>query len=208
MKQMNRDDPKNAPRYTGRAGRSAVSAGLLLVWLTGCQAILGVDTGDSPDDPEQVPPIDEYLFDVEEFETNESLDGTHTWTVESQESGFTGAGYVRALPVDMSHLCDDNDTGPGPCGALLAHLFTTVGGGNYLFSIRAWSDGADSNSVWWAVDDMEPTSMIIDTRMEWHWNEGASVGPIFLAEGEHTVTIWMRENGVSLDQVRLELFAP
>lgn len=146
----------------------------------------------------------------------------HAWFPQADRSGYVGTGFVQALP--------DSGVNNGAYPALLTasprldyQVNFTKTGTHYVW-LRGGARLADGggDSVHAGIDGDNPASarridgtpsFNIATGWNWVGNiQGDTRASIQVASaGEHTINIWMREDGLVLDRILLttdETFAP
>ena len=161
----------------------------------------GGGVGDAAADT-TVPPdaATSFVFEAEAADSFVSLDGTSSWTTETAIAGFSGAGYVRALP---------SNTGPcGPfdpvCGALATYNFDVAVAGNYRVTLRHYSENGCCDSAYWSIgfnavtDDFAPDVTTL-------WTDDSTPASVPLATGSTALLMRIREPGARVDRISIEL---
>src|SRR5262249_20822103 len=103
----------------------------VLFLATGCHyaPAAGTDAAPPPDVPTDMP-IDQAIdldgpvsivIEAELPTTTTSADGVHAWLVETAMTGFTGSGYITAVPNDFNHCIIATDPS---CGAYSTYAIT------------------------------------------------------------------------------------
>jgi len=136
------------------------------------------------------------FIEAEDHDRTGSLDDEHRWSTETVEPGHRGSGYIRAQPIEENTICELDEL--DDCGAFLEYDFTVTAPGTYWFHYRTFARAGGEDSLHWAVDAEELETLFVG-HGAWVWTVGAS--PQTLAAGRHTLKIWMRENGLRLDQI-------
>ena len=90
-----------------------------------------------------------FVFEAEDYTTKSSLDGgTHNWTLSTTTSGYSGTGYMDALP--NSGNC--TNTPPTVCGADITYDFTVTVPGTYYVHFLVNAVDASEDSLHWGID--------------------------------------------------------
>jgi hypothetical protein len=131
--------------------------------------------------------------------------GDHTWEQRSDLPGYSGSGYLVAVPDDGT-VVDQEVTARSP---ELRFLVAFPQPGTYYVWIRGWASNGGSDSVWIGLDG--ETSAYL-RRVEgfkagaWSWSGQTAEQPVSLTitePGSYTVHVWMREDGFAFDQILL-----
>jgi hypothetical protein len=130
-----------------------------------------------------------------------SADLVHLWVFENALAGYSGSGYVRALPND-GNGCNSIDS--IFCGAYNSYNFTVHVAGTYRVTIRHASPSGSSDSVFWSIDDSIKVTEDLDPDVTTSWIDDATTRTVTLTAGSHTFAMRMRETGVRIDSIRLE----
>ena len=100
------------------------------------------------------------VIEAENFNTNVSLDtpALHLWTFQTTPTfgGFSGTGYMMALPDDGAN-CGSNHT---TCGAEMTYNFVLATAGIYAVTFRWEADSAGDDSVQWGADGVRAAKNI------------------------------------------------
>ena len=150
-----------------------------------------------PDDPNGF-----VSFEVEDFTENIVRADPHRWEFNDDRAGFSGTGFMRAVPDDTgdSNLSPPDQYLVGP--ELLFLVDFTQTGTHYVW-VRGMSTGGSDDSVHVGLDGDGTTSDRLQPpgdRNEWVWafdrrnNQGTAVIDVPSA-GLHTINLWMREDG-------------
>ncbi len=129
---------------------------------------------------------------------------TYDWAVLSGISGFSGAGFVEAMPNDDTVVTTAWTTGSPE----LRYSVTFANAGTYQVWLRGYADTADAASVYVGVNGVSPAAAQIDLPRAgaWAWGNGSggvTVSVFIPSPGTHTLNIWMRDAGFCLDRVLL-----
>ena len=158
-----------------------------------------------PDDPNGF-----VSFEVEDFTENIVRADPHRWEFNDDRAGFSGTGFMRAVPDDTgdSNLSPPDQYLVGP--ELLFLVDFTQTGTHYVW-VRGMSTGGSDDSVHVGLDGDGTTSDRLQPpgdRNEWVWafdrrdSQGTAVIDVPTA-GLHTINLWMREDGFRADKVVL-----
>jgi len=136
-----------------------------------------------------------------EAPANETSLDTHYWAVETSEPGFTGTGYVTALPHDFQQCLDPTNN---PCGAYNTYAITIPVAGRYRVTVHHLARDSATDSVWW---DFGGTTMFddLDPDMPTTWLDDSTPSWVMLPAGPLTFGLRMRETGARVDSIRLDL---
>lgn len=131
--------------------------------------------------------------------------GNHTWEQRTDLPGYSGSGYMVAVPDDGT-VVDQEVTARSP---ELRFLIAFPQPGTYYVWIRGWASNGGSDSVWIGLDGEASAQL---RRVEgfvagtWSWSGHSSEYPVALTipqPGMYAVHLWMREDGFALDQIVL-----
>ena len=138
--------------------------------------------------------VNEFVFEAEEYATHTSTDGIYSWEPANSVPGYSGTGYLEAVPSD-GFVASDYTTE----GAEVTYEFEVVTPGTYEVHFRTYSSGSGADSLYWGVDDVYVAQETTDTYGAWTWWTGDS--NVTLTAGVHTLNIWMRESDQAIDQI-------
>ena len=146
------------------------------------------------------------VIEAENFNTNVSLDtpALHLWTFQTTPTfgGFSGTGYMRALPDDGAN-CGSNHT---TCGAEMTYNFVLATAGIYAVTFRWEADSAGDDSVQWGADGVRAAKNINPDGVFGSWvstTGNYGVNGLSLTAGAHVLDVWMREAGARVDQITI-----
>jgi lysophospholipase L1-like esterase len=132
--------------------------------------------------------------------------GGQGWTFEAAGSGFSGSGYLKALP-NIGTVVDTGYVGTMP---ELVYNVQFPGPGTYYLWIRGSADSGGDDSIHAGLDGVGPdTARKISgfNSTLWVWKQNMVGGiPATLtvpSAGLHTVHLWMREDGLRIDKILL-----
>lgn len=147
------------------------------------------------------------------YEATPAFNG-HVWVPVSGRAGYSGSGYMVALPDSGDNRGNDLAFLTNSARLDFKVAFT-VTGTNYI-----WLRGGDpfgtgsGDSVHAGIDGVSPASAIridgaptFNIATGWNW-VGNIQGDtrafiVVTSAGEHTVSLWMREDGFQVDKVIL-----
>ncbi len=142
-------------------------------------------------------------FEAERY--GDYLSGTsHSWVFTSTLEGYHHPGYLHATP-DLDALYQTQTLTDSPTLDYLIH-FTTPG--TYTLWARAYADNGDADSLHLALDQ-QPLRLSGFSPEAWSWSNQAMAQPTYPltvtieSSGLHTLTVWMREDGLRLDRLLL-----
>jgi len=158
------------------------------------------------------------VVEAENFDFNNSPQGATSWLFSNSFAGFSGTGYMAALP-DTAVIAGN---GPSLSPALyLDYCIEFPTNGTFYFWLRGATGDTNGagNSVHIALDGANPNSTnnnrigndindwgaTCGPPQSWGWvhNSAVTGGPSSVdvpSAGVHTFRIWFREDGVKLDQ--------
>ncbi len=129
---------------------------------------------------------------------------SHSWVFTSTLEGYHHPGYLHATP-DLDALYQTQSLTDSPTLDYLIH-FTTPG--TYTLWARAYADNGDADSLHLALDQ-QPLRLSGFSPEAWSWSNQAMSQPTYPltvtieSRGLHTLTVWMREDGLRLDRILL-----
>jgi len=158
------------------------------------------------------------VVEAEDYDVNATSAPPLAWTFGNSFPGFSSAGYMESLPDSGVNL----GNGPAlPQKIYLDYCIQFPVAGNYYFWLRGANDdsGGAGNSVHIAIDGANPNAAennqvgnnindwgaVCNTPLGWGWVHisAATTAPSFVtvpSAGIHTFRIWMREDGLKIDQ--------
>ncbi|HJR50315.1 MAG TPA: cellulase family glycosylhydrolase [Gemmatimonadales bacterium] len=154
----------------------------------------------------------QVVIEAEHFSVNITRDGK-AWAARTSLPGYAGDAYMVAEPDDDDRddmLLDKLLPGPASRNAELQYRvrFTTTG--LYRVWLRQLVDDSRDNSVYVGIDGRSASStdsLLFNTYSEWVWGQGLTAGPgatVFVTQpGEHTINVWLREDGFRFDRLVL-----
>ena len=153
------------------------------------------------------------VFEAEHFES--SVDrGSHAWEVSTTETGYSDEAAMASLPNSGTN----NDTGYTTTSPELVYEVDFITTGTYYVWVRGWASDGSSNSVHSGLDGTGPATadrISIETFNTWQWGRTTMDTPPATLDvtsiGQHSIHLWMREDGFVVDKVILttdETFTP
>jgi hypothetical protein len=153
------------------------------------------------DAPPDVIPPDALTSFVFEAEASTSMTATtFTWTFAADVPGYSGTGFMRALPAG-GQLCS-TESMVITCAPSLVFAFDVGVPDSYYVHARVLASNDSEDSFWYGFDDVVLSAPALAVTVTWTWE---STGPIPLAAGAHTFHFWMREDGTRVDRVAITL---
>lgn len=142
-------------------------------------------------------------LEAENAQTN-TPQGAHAWEEYNDTAGFSGAGFMRALP-DSGTLINAGFSATSPRLDFEVEFLTT---GTHYIWVRGYATGGADDSVHVGLNGAETsTSDRIDgfTAGNWVWSQNTIDGPVATmvipTVGTHTINVWMREDGFRFDKL-------
>lgn len=129
--------------------------------------------------------------------------GVHSWVAETNLSGFSGEGYMTALPNQGSN----RNTGFVTNSPRMDFRVRFVRTGDHHVWVRGWAPSTSDDSVHAGMDAMAVAQA---DRMDgfdasWKWSketiDGNAATINVTAAGDRALSIWMREDGFSIDKI-------
>ncbi len=126
-------------------------------------------------------------LECENFSANGPERGAHSWSPGNAVPGFSGSGYMEALPGDGTTIIAN------PATWMRGHA---IDGGS--MTLHAGLDGSAS------------TQMTLSQSGAWQWtnailNSSAPATITIGSAGSHTLSLWMRDSGIKVDKIILTL---
>ena len=130
-----------------------------------------------------------------------------SWSLQTQQSGYAGAGYMAAPAPAATY-----DTGYVANSPELRYTAEFATPGTYYVWIRGAAPNTSSDSLHAGLDDEGPSSADrisgFGTGWTWRRNTMDANSPATLtvsSAGVHTIHLWMREPGLKVDRLLLRL---
>jgi len=150
-------------------------------------------------------------FEAENFHGSVPNSG-HEWVFVTEPEGFLGSGAMQALPNlnDLSGYIDSGYAGTSPRLDYNVN-FTTAG--IYYVWVRGFAGSSQDDSCHVGLDGQEISTcdrignFAYDQWDHWDWTNYTMGGPAAYLTvpdaGEHTINLWMREDGLIVDRLLL-----
>lgn len=155
------------------------------------------------------------LLEGEDYTRQMSGSAGGAWDTHTAQLGYSGSGYVQATPDVDVRFDDDNPV----IGAELQYDLGLTITGTYTVWLRGYAPNAAGDSVYVGMDGLQIGNTAYVSNYPprtWAWGQNLvenSQPLTFTIEspGVHTLSLWVREDGFSLDQIVLttdDSFAP
>ena len=143
----------------------------------------------------------DLIVEAEAFTTNVTpFPIVNAWSLAVAPGGFRGTGLVKCGPHN-GDLCA-NDGSLDDCAPHLIFDLTVIGTSERHVHVRGLATSSSDDSVWYGIDGVAATNAIDFTQDgAWHYHTGDQT--FTLSPGVHTLTLWQRECGLSIDQIAL-----
>jgi hypothetical protein len=140
------------------------------------------------------PPADAsaaIVIEAEDF-TEMNATGVHQWQVATDKPGYSGAGFIVAIP-ETDTTCTDITA----CAPDVRYELTITLAATYYLHARTYAESLNENSFYYAFDVDTPNNVSVSSDPPWQW---AMVDQRSLSAGPHTLIVWMREDSMRIDQ--------
>lgn len=146
----------------------------------------------------QETPGPEIWIEAEQFNTEQSLDGSHHYIVQA-DAAASGGSKIVGSPNGSAEY-----TGSPPVGgAVVSYDFVVTTPANYyLFARNHNGNVANNRHFHWSIDGTYVAKISTTTSASWRWN--GSLAPVFLDAGQHTLRIYMAFDGGAIDKILLK----
>jgi hypothetical protein len=192
------------------AGRKTVSQALAIA--KNQSGLSGVQTFKIYGDQNKSWPMPFIGFEAESVTPSNNIpkyvDGIyHSWNFNNwpDKPGYYGTGGMQAWPLNVHKCITQNYKNLSP-EMRYQLLFPETG--TYYVWVRGWANNDQENSVHIGIDHQEiPSSANINASNSpgWKWTgsrmDGQRASISISNIGQHTVNVWMRENGYRVDRV-------
>ncbi|MBI3999398.1 MAG: hypothetical protein HY351_02180, partial [Candidatus Omnitrophica bacterium] len=146
------------------------------------------------------------IIDAEHAHENMARGGK-TWELQNTTSGYSGEGYFTSSP-DSGTLIDTGYTTTSPELKYQVNFQTP---GTYYVWVRGWAPSGDSNSIHLGLDGAAITTsdriQISTDYNRYVWTKSTSdnlrASLNVTTPGNHTLNLWMREDGFRFDKILL-----
>jgi hypothetical protein len=143
---------------------------------------------------------------VLEAEHGERANGqSHNWLLKTRLPGYTGTSYLQSSP-DIDALIQTGEITTSPRADYLIN-FTTAE--TYTVWVRGYAPNAAGDSVYVGFDGQWVGTLTGFVSQQWSWANanmqagGQAVVVNVTRPGAHTLQLWPREDGLSLDRLLL-----
>lgn len=147
--------------------------------------------------PDAAPLATEHAVEAEDYDDLVLLLGTPgsaQWTVRSDDASAVG-DYLRAAPNDGIDCLEQS---PTDCGAVVVYDLPALAPGTYYLHLRSSAAGPTDDSVFYGIDGALIAFADLPDGLVWAWRRY----PLGVLDGtQHTLHIWVREDGAALDQI-------
>lgn len=130
---------------------------------------------------------------------------SNNWVLRSDISGASGSKFMRARP----DIGTNHNTGYAANSPMLSYKVRFTNSGTYHVWIRGFATDGASDSIHVGLDGKEiSTSDRISSFgfNSWTWNKNTMDGKsatMNITSGDHTINVWMREDGFRFDKIIL-----
>ncbi len=144
------------------------------------------------------------ILEAEQF-INHIGRSNRVWSIENDVTGYSGTGYVSSVP-DTNIRFTNNLTTTSP---ELQYTMNFTSTGVYTVWLKGFVPNAAGDSVYIGLDNQLPSGLSGFGPRDWQWNAKNSEIPAELVTlnittpGLHTLHLWMREDGLLIDQIVL-----
>src|SRR5579859_7206763 len=146
------------------------------------------------------------VFEAEDNSANLTRGSDHQWTLTNSVAGYSGSGYMAALPDSGSNFTANVAT----TSPELQYLVNFSLAGQHFVWIRGYAAGAVSDSVHAGLDGTATTATNISSFTPfntWVWTNRTAAGNAATitvgSTGVHTFSLWMGQDGMLVDRVLL-----
>ena len=146
------------------------------------------------------------VFEAENFNSNSLPRSSHEWDFGNSIGGFSDSGYMEALPNNGANLTSNLST----TSPELQFTVNFNSSGTHYIWIRGYALDGTEDSIHVGIDGGSATALTLTQYNDWQWSNTLQVGgvasinvPAAGTPGNHTVNLWMREDGMRIDRVLL-----
>ncbi|MBJ7259722.1 MAG: Ig-like domain-containing protein [Chthoniobacterales bacterium] len=134
---------------------------------------------------------------------------TYTWTTVTDTPGFSGTGYIEAVPSDgtSTNTVVSNWETASP---QVNYSVTFSNTGTYYVWVRGYAGDASSAGLYIGLNGTSPAASRLDMAQynAWTWANTAAgsatpVGINIPSPGTYTLNLWMRDSGLDVDRILL-----
>jgi RHS repeat-associated protein len=130
---------------------------------------------------------------------------SHNWLLQSTQGGYTGTGYLRAMP-DLGVRYETSETAESPS---LSFVIQNNAPTTYTVWVRGMASDAGSDSLHLGLNGqaVDTTADLTGFGRDWGWtdltmNDVPATLPLTMT-GLYTLNLWMREDGLRIDRLLL-----
>ncbi len=138
-------------------------------------------------------------MEAENFHVNRS-GYDRDWNEVTSPAGASGSAAMQAVPDEGSSQMDPNFLDPNSPELEFTVDFVTTGE-HYIWARTHNNNSGGSESFHYGLDDAYRYRIYGTIGTEWTWDD-QTFGTVS-STGEHTVSIWMREDGIVIDKIVL-----
>jgi len=147
----------------------------------------------------------EVVMEVENYDVKAPRNG-QDWEFHTAAAGFSGTGYLEALPNLGVLIETDYDT----LSPELQYRINFTTTGTFYVWLRGWAISANNDSVHAGLDEPTPLSDRMGPYSNyWDWRRSTFDAAPSTVEvttpGVHTFYLWMREDGLKVDKILLRI---
>ncbi|WP_349530830.1 DUF5060 domain-containing protein [Reichenbachiella sp. MALMAid0571] len=145
--------------------------------------------------------------------TNGTQKLNHDWSFEKKMDGYSGKGYMTNLPDEQCESCSGHNSPKNGSGAEMVYQVKINTDGVYKIWLLGKSLGGESNGVHIQIDNKfvmnsAGTNMSgFRPHKKWVWEHGHKNNvpepKMYLSKGFHTIHVFGRDDGFSLDKIVL-----
>ncbi|HSI04277.1 MAG TPA: PilC/PilY family type IV pilus protein, partial [Myxococcota bacterium] len=139
---------------------------------------------------------DTVIMEAENYNTTASLNDVHSWALRTAQSGYTGTGYMQAIPEGNTNCSNFTS-----CGATMNYQFQIDSAGYYKVYVRISAASNSENSMRFRVGSVTENNTGLPTHGQWVWIE--STANVLLGIGDHDFTMFMDKDGLRVDKIAL-----
>lgn len=140
------------------------------------------------------------VFEAEKFEANIPR-SSHEWDPGSAVTGFSGTGYMEALPNNGANLV------AGETAPELQFTVNFANTGTHYVWVRGNAAANTDDSVHLGIDGGGSAALTLSQYTGWQWTNtlaaGGAASISVSSLGNHVISLWMREDGMRVDRVLL-----
>lgn len=142
------------------------------------------------------------VVEAEAFDVNHSPRSSRSWELADTVAGFSGTGYMQAVPNSGSNIAAGNSSPELQFRIIFANP------GTYQIWIRGRGETPNDDSCHVGLNGGASVAVSLNSTGSWQWSNtnfstGGSATITVPSAGLHTVNVWMREDGFQLDRLVL-----